>query len=447
MGRSKRDGRLEYPTPRLKLLPRKEPYWTGLEEGQSLGYYRPKNRAAGRWLAKFFDVETKKRSMTTLGTADDYTEADGQQVLNYAQAQEKAREWIQAARTLITGEESRKGPYTVAYAMEDYQKDCIRRGVKSGEQMGSVVRAHILPTLGNLEVARLTRSRLERWHEALASQPARVRTKKTASEPAVKAAPTTEEGKRQRRATANRVLSVLKAALNLALHRKRTACSGEAWRELKPFRGATQARTRFLSIEEQGALVGACDPEFKLVVQAALLTGARYGEITRMVVRDYDETSGTVHIPVAKGGKPRHVFLTEEGKEFFRKMTGGRKADEVLFQRTSYPTRNGARKDIPILRHWKASEQFREMSEACKRASIEPLNFHQLRHSYASTLVNAGIPLAYIAQQLGHTGTRMVEKHYGHLAPNAVAESIRKLAPSLGLYLPAENVVPFKAAT
>lgn len=447
MGRSKRDGRLEYPTPRLKLPPRKEPYWTGLEEGQALGYYRPKNRAAGRWIAKLFDIETKTRKAFTLGTADDYTEADGQEVLNYAQAQQKAREWIQAAKTLATGEEVRKGPYTVAWAMEDYRKDCLRRGVKSVEQMDSVVRAHILPVLGSLEVARLTRTRLERWHDALATQAARVRTKKAATEPARKAAPTTEEAKRQRRATANRVLSVLKAALNHALHRKRVACSGEAWRELKPFRGAAQARTRFLSIEEQAALVAACDPEFRLVVQAALFTGARYGELTRMVARDYDEMSGTVHIPLAKGGKSRHVFLTEEGRAFFRVVTDGRYPEEVLFQRTSYPTRNGARKDTPMLRHWKASEQFREMSEACQKAGIDPLNFHQLRHSYASTLVNAGVPLAYIAEQLGHTGTRMVEKHYGHLAPNAVAESIRKLAPSLGIHTPAMNVVPFKAAT
>jgi integrase len=73
------------------------------------------------------------------------------------------------------------------------------------------------------------------------------------------------------------------------------------------------------------------------------------------------------------------------------------------------------------------------MATACTAAGLDPLGFHELRHSYASMLVNAGCPLAYVAAQLGHTDTRMVEKHYGHLAPNAMAESIRTLMPKLGL--------------
>jgi integrase len=73
------------------------------------------------------------------------------------------------------------------------------------------------------------------------------------------------------------------------------------------------------------------------------------------------------------------------------------------------------------------------MADACTTAGLDPLGFHELRHSYASMLVNAGCPLAYVAAHLGHSDTRMVEKHYGHLAPNAMADSIRALMPKLGL--------------
>jgi len=446
LGRSKRDSRLEYRTPRLRLPHRKEPYWTSLEEGQALGYYRPKDGASGRWVAKVYDTETKARRTYTLATADDHADADGESVLNFSEAQAKARAWIQAAKTLATGEEARKGPYTVAWAMEDYLKDCIRRDVKSIDSMRFSVNAHILPKLGGLEVARLTRSRLERWHQELANQSARLRTKKTAPEPARREAPKTEDEKRQRRASANRILSILKGGLNLALHRKLVACSGEAWRELKPFKGSSQPRTRFLTIQEQADLVQACEPEFRMVVQAALLTGARYGELTRMEVRDFSPVAGTVHIPVAKGGKARHVYLTEEGQWFFRQVTQGKEAGSLLFIRSSYQSRDWVRFPDKIQRAWRHTEQYREMKDACTRAGLEYLNFHQLRHTYASTLVNAGIPLAYIAQQLGHTDTRMVEKHYGHIAPNAVADSIRKLAPNLGVHQP-ENVVPLRTAT
>jgi integrase len=85
------------------------------------------------------------------------------------------------------------------------------------------------------------------------------------------------------------------------------------------------------------------------------------------------------------------------------------------------------------------------MKAACAKAGLDYLNFHQLRHTYASTLVNAGMPLVYVAEQLGHTDTRMVEKHYGHLAPNALADAIRKLTPKLGIHQPS-NVVPLRMA-
>lgn len=44
------------------------------------------------------------------------------------------------------------------------------------------------------------------------------------------------------------------------------------------------------------------------------------------------------------------------------------------------------------------------------------------------------VPLAFVAAQLGHADTRMVEKHYGHLAPSAMADAIRALAPKLGIF-------------
>lgn len=90
-----------------------------------------------------------------------------------------------------------------------------------------------------------------------------------------------------------------------------------------------------------------------------------------------------------------------------------------------------------VQRPWKTSDQKRPMQAACLAGKIDPpISFHQLRHSYASSLIPMGIPLAYIAAQLGHSGTRMVEKHYGHLAPNAVAAAIRDMAPKLGIHQP-----------
>jgi hypothetical protein len=54
-----------------------------------------------------------------------------------------------------------------------------------------------------------------------------------------------------------------------------------------------------------------------------------------------------------------------------------------------------------------------------------------LRHTHASILAMRSVPMAVIARQLGHADTRMTERHYAHLAPNYVADTIRASFPSL----------------
>src|SRR5216684_2072135 len=83
---------------------------------------------------------------------------------------------------------------------------------------------------------------------------------------------------------------------------------------------------------------------------------------------------------------------------------------------------------------WGSHDQHRPMAAACKAAGIEPaIGMHTLRHTYASSLVQAGVSLAIVAEALGHADTRMVSKHYGHLAPSHVADAIRAHLPALGI--------------
>jgi integrase len=82
---------------------------------------------------------------------------------------------------------------------------------------------------------------------------------------------------------------------------------------------------------------------------------------------------------------------------------------------------------------WRPSEQVREIQKANSGAKIDPpATFHALRHTWASLAVMNGVPLIVVARNLGHADTRMVEKHYGHLATNYVADAIRSGAPRFG---------------
>ena len=151
-------------------------------------------------------------------------------------------------------------------------------------------------------------------------------------------------------------------------------------------------------------------------MQAALQTGARYQELARLRVADFNTDAGTLHIRKTKTNRDRHIVLTDEGKEFFGQLAAGKSETALL-----------------LGREWKPSRQAPLIAGACKRARIDPpLNFHALRHTWASLSVMAGMPLLVVAKNLGHSDTRMVERHYGHLAPSYVAEAVRKHAPKFG---------------
>ena len=235
---------------------------------------------------------------------------------------------------------------------------------------------------------------------------------------------------RKRRATANRILTVLKAALNHAWKSGHVA-SDDAWRRVKPFRAVETARVRYLSEDECIRLVNACEPAFRNLVRGALLTGCRYSELTAMHVADFNADAGVVTVRESKVGKPRHVVLTDEGQHLFATLTVGKLGDEPIFTRRDDGT-------------WGKSHQLRPMVEACQRAKIKPaVSFHVLRHTHGSTLAMRGVPMGVIAEQLGHADTRMTEKHYVHLAPSYVADTIRAHFPILGIGRE-EGVVPLR---
>ena len=72
--------------------------------------------------------------------------------------------------------------------------------------------------------------------------------------------------------------------------------------------------------------------------------------------------------------------------------------------------------------------------DICKKAEIEPIiSFHILRHTHASHLAMNDAPLAVIARQLGHSDTRMAEKHYAHLSTDYITDTIRRSFPKMGL--------------
>src|SRR5262249_35197180 len=196
MARTIRDSKIETREARRRLDPHREPYYRGLEPGLHLGYRKPK-KGAGKWLARL-NVDGKY-SYHPLGTADDFSDGDGKIILSYKQAQDAARK-IQVGR----------GIGTVADAVAAYLKylEDESRSAASVKNVRHTLEAHVIPELGNIELAKLTSETLKDWFIALSRKPARVRTRK--GQPVRHRAHSDDpDHKRARRVSANRARASL----------------------------------------------------------------------------------------------------------------------------------------------------------------------------------------------------------------------------------------------
>jgi integrase len=186
------------------------------------------------------------------------------------------------------------------------------------------------------------------------------------------------------------------------------------------------ARERYLSAAEETALIEACKPSphlFALVV-FCLDTGARRGEAlslswdTVSLPADGGRARGSVRFTDTKTGKPRTVPLPT------------RTADLLLSIRPEKP-KAGARvfvwcppgegkEAVPF------SNPSKAWTAAKKKAKLENLRLHDLRHTYASKLIKKRVPLYEISKLLGHSDVRMTQR-YAHLAQDDLDQAVSVL--------------------
>jgi integrase len=415
MARQAKSAQLNSRNSRRTLKQRPKPYSVKLFNGLFLDYY--KGRKDSTWYGRRY-VGNAEYERGQLGIADDLVDSDGIRVLSFDQAQTKARDWATLKAQEDTGE-VQSGNFTVEQAMDEYLVHLTKAKRKPQYRTSAIAKAHILPTLGKVELVKLTHGRVKAWRDALAETAPRLRTKKGKEQAYRTIDPNDPAQARKRQATANRILTVLKAALNHAKGESRRIATDAAWVDVKPFSKVDVPKVRFLSKDEVTALVGKCEPDFQSLVKGALLTGCRYGELTAMTVADFNPKDGQVYVAQSKNGESRYVDLNSAGVEFFKQLVSRRKPEEILFKRS-----NG--------KAWKTSEQFRPMNSACEAAKVEDVTFHILRHSYASHALMAGMTIEVLAQQLGHKDTRITMRHYAHLCPTFKQESVRQNAPSFG---------------
>lgn len=399
MARIIRNQRLDSRSARALLPKRHAPYWHPLTRGRALGYR--KGAKGGIWLAKYRTADGKREQLL-LGAADDAFDAETSDVLSFATAQAKARDWFEA----LDRDAGRRRPrYTVENALDDY---IANFSGKSLDKTRYVIDRLVRPEFKNVQVRDLTTERLREFLEKIAARRSVYRANKKGVR---KERPVRDDAARVQQANANRAFTPLRAALNRAFALGKVA-DDIAWRRVKPYAKVSAPRIRYFTGPEIHRLIEHAPDWFRPLVQAALLTGARWSEIHRIRVRDVDLLSGVLTFPDTKSGRQRFVHLSDEGIQLFRGLCMDRRTDELVFLNQHD-------------RELGTSHQIRPMRETCEAAGVEPAGFHILRHTYGSRLAMAGVPMAVIAEALGHADERITRKHYAHLCPSYVRDAVR----------------------
>ena len=221
-------------------------------------------------------------------------------------------------------------------------------------------------------------------------------------------------GKRIRPATINRKLMLLKGMFSRAIEwgvlHGPNPCD-----PVKPLKENNQ-KERYLSVEEIKQLLAQCKNELLDVVEFALSTGMRAGEIVGLKWTDIDFTLGLIY--VRRSG--RDSYSPKSGKN--RAVPMNNVSRNVLTRRSELRI-SASHEYVFESRHWEGYKM------AVKRAGLNPRGtsdldkviFHTLRHTFASHLVIQGVDLYRVAKLLGNS-FQVVEKRYAHLQPKHLQE-------------------------
>jgi integrase len=378
MARHVRSSKIETRTQRLKLAVDSAPYFARIGRGLAIGYRR--NQTAGTWLVRAADGKGGNWTRS-FATADDFEEADGERVLDFWGAQDRAR---QLARGKDNADDDTK-PVTVAQALDHYAADLKARGglVYNAER----VRFHLSPALLGRPVSLLTVRELRRWRDALAA----------------KVAP----------GTVNRTRAAFAAALELAATQNPARITNrENWRVgLKGLPNADQPRDAVMPDGTIRRLVAAAyeeSHELGLLVEVLAVTGTRISQAVRLTVADLqaDRSDPRLLMPCSRKGRGRKVErrpvpISASLAMLLKQAAAGRSAGAPLLVKPDGSAWNTQRSEhrVPFMR-------------AVKRAGLDPkIMTYVFRHSSIVRQLLAGTPVRIVAHA-HDTGVAMLEKTY-----------------------------------
>jgi len=354
--------------------------------GQS-GFMLEVRRSAGKTFYQRYRDHSGRERQFKIGPAE---------TLSLPQARKKARTVLSKA---ILGDDpsnrntpARQPPYFEDFVAGHYVPN-VKSFKRSWRTDESLLRMHALPVIGRLRLDQIDTA-------AIAAIVLRMQ----------------EAG--YSRSTINRVLAIVRRAFNLA----------RKWRipgaRNNPVSGLTVGpdvlRTRYLTANETQRLIQCIREDSNRVAADAilllLLTGARRNEISQAKWEYVNWDRKTLLVPLSKTGRPRSIVLNDSALAVLKSIKALPDNPYV------FPSPITGRPCPSLFFPW---DRIR------RRADLPTLRLHDLRHSFASFLVNRGVSLYIVQQLLGHLNFRTTQR-YSHVMPQVLASAANMLDGLLG---------------
>lgn len=155
-----------------------------------------------------------------------------------------------------------------------------------------------------------------------------------------------------------------------------------------------------------------------------MLTGCRRGEALNAKKTDFDLERGSWLLPNPKGGKARHIPMNERAIETVRAALLLGQSLNRDFEQTEYVFAN-PRTGLPF------EQIYFSWNAARKKAGLEDLRMHDLRHSFASAMVNSGMTLYDVKEILGHANIKTTQR-YAHLSNHRLRKAAESVSDFYG---------------
>lgn len=375
---------------RAKLKQRREPYW--LPIGDLNGAYVGFRRGPDTWIVRIYEDGLKRYHQ--LGRFEDHRAA-----------LRKARDWIKARDQGVTDDSSTVAEACLVYLSNlEQEKGTTAAQEARGRLQRCVLgrtteearKARAKPVepnkLARKPLAKLRAVDIEAWRDSLIPEGLE------------------GEARRKARASANRELTALAAALNHAYKRQMVATT-MAWSTVGKFNDV-QARKhrRYVTLAERKALLTAAKSvetgAIRWLLEGLMLTGARPIELRRATVADYDAKTATLSLKSFKGASTepriRDVPLRSLGAEALIKgLCKNKLPTAPIFTRDDGNP-------------WGHSDWDHLVRDARTKAKLKPLTAYDLRHTFITEAITGGVDPLTVSKIVG-TSLEMVSMTYGKL--------------------------------